>query len=195
MAVEAIALDAAQQMALDEALLMRARPMLRVYEWAGPAATFGYSQRWTDAPKGAVRRATGGGIVIHDTDLTFSYVFPWDKLHSPCLVYKDIHRALHLAFKSAGIATRLWSPGRPAGIQLKCFSSPETMDLVAEDGTKVLGGAMRKRGGWGLYQGSLRLPGATPEMIRAALPAPEAEMVDFTELEKKYRSDDWNKRR
>jgi len=180
-------------MALDEALLIRARPMLRVYEWAAPALTFGYSQAYVP---GGVRRCTGGGVVEHGPgELTFSYVFPWDRLSSPCVVYKDIHRALHLSLKSAGLATRLWSPGRPAGVQARCFSAPETMDLVTEDGVKVLGGAMRKRAGWGLYQGSLRLPGATPDMIRRALPAPEPERVDFAELEQKYRSDDWNKRR
>lgn len=189
----AVKLDAAQQMALDEALLLRARPMARVYRWAGPAVTFGYSQKYVP---GGVRRATGGGIVVHgEGELTFSTVFPWSRLHSPCLVYKDIHRALHLSFKAAGLATRLWSPGRPPGVQLECFSAPETMDLVSEDGTKVLGGALRKRSGWGLYQGSLRLPGATPDMVLRALQAPEPEPVDFSELEKKYRSDEWNKRR
>lgn len=182
-------------MAFDEALLLRARPMLRVYDWAKPGATFGYSQRWTDAPEGAIRRSTGGGVVIHDTDLTFSYVFPWDKLHSPCLVYKDIHRDLHVSFKAAGLKTSLWSSGRAPGVQKLCFSGPETMDLVDEAGKKVLGGALRKRGGWGLYQGSLRLKGATAEMIRRALAAPDPAPVDFAELDSKYRSDDWNKRR
>lgn len=229
-------LDAHGQMAFDEALLDSARPdetILRFYRWKGAgasgggrtlAATFGYSQRWAEAEAAArrregalafplVRRATGGGIVYHDGDLTFSFVFPWTRLIAPSLVYKNVHLGVHLGLKAQRTPSRLWSPGGCPKPALECFGAPAPMDLVAEDGRKVLGGALRRRGGYGLYQGSLRPEGLAlaPERLKAAVaegiglqwravfeparPRPEV-LAAAAALERdRYRSDSWNKRR
>ncbi len=218
-------LDAPGHMALDEAALLAAAPdalFLRVYRWSGPACTFGYSQPyraaraacdlrgWKDVQP--VRRATGGGIVFHDGDLTFSLIFPWDRTWAPDAIYKNIHRGVHSALKSAGTATALWSPPRrPLGAAAACFSRAEPMDLVAPDGRKVLGGALRKRGGKGLYQGSLRpegldLPfeaaasaladGAAREFGREpATELPAAWLDAARGISDRYRSREWNERR
>ncbi|HVE13872.1 MAG TPA: hypothetical protein VNI01_10795, partial [Elusimicrobiota bacterium] len=167
-------LDAAAQMALDEALLdaFSGAPALRLYRWsargASNGATFGFSQpreqaaglaaeRWGRAAHPLVRRSTGGGLVFHDGDATFSFVFPWPVLSGPSWIYKEIHLGVHLALKAAGARTRLWSEPSGPGPAAGCFPRPTTADLVAEDGTKLLGGALRRRRGVGLYQGSLRL--------------------------------------
>ena len=217
-------LDAPGHMALDEAVLLAppAHPFLRVYRWSGLGCTFGYSQPyrtvrqacdargWKDVHP--VRRATGGGIVFHDGDVTFSLVFPWDRTLAPDAIYKNIHRGVHLALKAAGAATSLWSPPRrPLGAAGACFTRAEPMDLVVEDGTKVLGGALRKRGGKGLYQGSLRPEtlGLSREAVEAAVAdgvarefggAPSTEIPDSwlaagRALEERYRSSEWNERR
>ena len=171
--LDAPALDAAGQMALDEALLDCAgagESILRFYRWQGPAVTFGYFQAHAEARALAqargmgaaplVRRLTGGGAVFHDGDLTFSWVFSWPDASAPQLIYKDLHRAVHLGFKSLGLATRLWSPpSGPCPPAAACFTAPAPIDLVTEDGRKILGGALRKRRGLGLYQGSLRAEG------------------------------------
>ncbi len=219
------ALDAAGQMALDEAVLLSAPAgalILRVYRWSGRACTFGYSQPhraaraacdargWTDVAP--VRRATGGGIVFHDGDVTFSLVFPWERTWAPDSIYKNIHRAAHLGLKQIGAATSLNSPPRrPLGAAAACFARAEPMDLVLEDGTKVLGGALRKREGKGLYQGSLRLErlglsaqaaaeavaeGAALEFGRAPLRELAPEWLEAArDLAQRYRSRDWNQRR
>ena len=223
--LNALVLDAAGHMALDEAALLAAGEdalVLRLYRWSGPACTFGYSQPfsaaraacdargWTDVAP--VRRATGGGIVFHDGDLTFSLVFPWTRTWAPDAIYKNIHRGVHLGLKEIGARTFLNSPERrPLGAAAACFTRAEPMDLVLADGRKVLGGALRKKGGKGLYQGSLR-----PEAAAVPLADAEAALADGIArefgrtpsaeipaawrdaargLEARYRSREWNERR
>lgn len=232
--VEHRPLDAAGHMALDEALLESAPegvPVLRFYDWDGAGAadalrgvTFGVSQR-IEAVEAAVRarfggvvvppvrRATGGGIVFHDGDMTFSFVFPWPTLSDPGLVYKDIHLAAHLGFKALGVETGLWSRPRPGGPQTECFTAPEPKDLVSGGGAKALGGALRRRRGRGLYQGSLRPEalGVDASAARRAVaegmalswkalfeprPAePEALAMAAALRRERYETDRWNRRR
>lgn len=218
-------LAAPEQMALDE-LLLEAGPTdgaaLRPFRWSGPAVTFGYGQGWAEAFAAAaargmdqeplVRRPTGGGVVFHDGDVTFSLVFRWPDGSSPQAIYKDLHRSVHVGLKAAGIRTRIWSPPLPkgGGTALACFPDPVAIDLVSEDGRKVLGGALRKRKGWGLYQGSLRPEGlGEPAAIEEALvrglfeerkperrPAGRALLERAKELaRRRYSTPDWNRRR
>src|SRR5690349_16177933 len=72
-------------MALDEALLesipQLAFPLLRFYGWMEPAASFGYFQKYEDIVNSTllrplVRRPTGGGLVPHEADWTYSVIFP-----------------------------------------------------------------------------------------------------------------------
>ena len=234
--LEAPALDAPAQMALDEAVLGSAAPEtlhLRFYRWTGGpvhAVTFGYSQRYAEVESAVrareaaldfplVRRSTGGGIVFHDGDLTFSLVFPWPRLVAPLLIYNALHRAAHLGLKSRGVASVLHAPpsgGRADGRRgpaVECFTGPEPMDLVLSDGGKILGGALRRRAGVGLYQGSLRPErlGAGPEVLREALtegfslhwgavfdpvpPSPEAVAAARRLESERYRRESWNRRR
>lgn len=218
------ALDAASQMALDEAMLELAAPgeaVLRVYRWSGLACTFGYARPYAEVRsaldekgwKGVepVRRATGGGVVYHDGDVTFSLVFPWDRTLAPDHVYKNIHRGVYLGLKAAGVETAIWSPReKPCGASASCFARAEPMDLVGPAGNKILGGALRKRGGKGLYQGSLRpeglgldadaldaavLDGAAREFGKATTDIPDAWRDAGRGLESRYRSTEWNQRR
>ena len=227
--VDAPSFDAAGHMGLDEALQAFApagRCLLRFYRWGKPAVTFGYGQRWELAAQMArarglgggdlVRRATGGGVVFHDGDLTFSLVFPWERLSSPEAIYKNIHRGVHQGLKAVRVESRLWSPkgqvSTRSALEKACFGGlPEPMDLVREDGLKILGGALRKRGGRGLYQGSFR-PDVIVAPVRVLLAAIydglarefgapplldlKAQWLDEgARLAKKYRSDHWNKKR
>jgi len=207
-----LVLDAAGHMALDEAILLESPPgalVLRVYEWSGPGCTFGYSQRYALAKEHSggvdpVRRATGGGIVMHDGDVTFSLVFPWDKTCAPETIYKNIHRGMHQALKARGTANGMWSPRVQAqGIAASCFARAEKADLVDADDNKILGGALRKKGLKGLYQGSLRAKADADvilEGITREFGVPSLEILpEWTaaggRLENRYRSFDWNHRR
>src|SRR5262245_33689689 len=75
----------AANMAWDEAILEAVArlglPVLRLCAWSEAAATFGYSQRYADVAgwtplRPLIRRPTGGGLVPHDADWTYSLVFP-----------------------------------------------------------------------------------------------------------------------
>ena len=198
-------------MALDEAVLLMSAPKaltLRVYSWRGEACTFGFSQKYADAKAACgpgiepVRRATGGGIVHHDGDTTFSLVFPWDRSCAPEAIYKNIHRGVHQALKAAGIAAAMATERRP-GLAASCFARPECADLVDREGRKILGGALRNRGAKGLYQGSLRLtvgPEVLVDAVRREFGEPSLELDpawlnEGVLIREKYLSADWNARR
>src|SRR5213593_4162167 len=83
-------------MAIDETLLRNAprlgKPVLRFYSWSEPAASFGYFQKYAEVSRATplrplMRRPTGGGIVPHDRDWTYSLVFPPSH---PCYQLKAI---------------------------------------------------------------------------------------------------------
>jgi lipoate-protein ligase A len=172
-------LDVFDHMALDEAVLEDAArsglPVFyfRIYNWdkSHTAVTFGISQKYEDVSAAVrerdggvtmplVRRTTGGGIVYHDGDITFSFVFPWPHLTAPSLIYKNMHLGVHLGLKTHRIPSRLWSPAdKSEAAPAECFAAPVPIDLVHENGTKILGGALRRRKGVGLYQGSMRTEG------------------------------------
>src|SRR5437879_4450726 len=102
--------DAAFNMALDEALLHAMphlkKPVLRFYGWTEPAASFGYFQRFAEVERTTllrplVRRPTGGGIVPHEADWTYSVVFPVnDPWYSLAAIesYRRVHEWILAAF-------------------------------------------------------------------------------------------------
>ena len=184
--------------------------------------TFGYSQpyrevaemvrrRGIDAGMPMVRRSTGGGAVWHDGDITFSFVFPWPSDGGPMGVYRRIHAGVRSGLTACGVRSRPFCGDRRGGAQ--CFAGPEPEDLVREDGTKLLGGALRRRRGAGLYQGSLRpeglgvaretLRGAVVEGFSLQWPSPfqraEPRPVVAAAAEEfraqRYSREEWNQRR
>ena len=104
---------AAMNMAIDEALLEYATdPVIRFYRWQSPALSFGYFSRFADVAayqteRALVRRWTGGGIVFHGEDLTYSIVIPASDAvftESSMSIYEKIHRALCEVLVDAGHA-------------------------------------------------------------------------------------------
>src|SRR6516225_2273837 len=74
--------SAAENMALDEAIFFRAAfPVMRSFRWIRPAVSFVYFTPWRSViervgERDLVRRWTGGGIVEHGNDFTYSVIFP-----------------------------------------------------------------------------------------------------------------------
>jgi lipoate-protein ligase A len=207
--------DGPMQMALDEVLLsVVSRPTLRLYRWTAPWITFGYFQKqeivaaqWPGIPK--VRRWSGGGMVHHGEDLTFSIIIPTGEPVaglSPGEFYNKIHTCVAQA-----VAPVLGNGVRLAGREEvcageACFTAPALDDLI-RDGRKILGGAQRRRGGALLYQGSLQDPAAgkiDPLCLAAGMAREVTVPPDLPErivtlarslAEEKYGSEAWNARR
>ena len=160
--------DAALNMALDEALLESSsrlgKPVLRFYGWTEPAATFGYFQKFSEVETATklrplIRRPTGGGIVPHDLDWTYSAVFPagheWHSLKAE-ESYRRIHDWLRLAFAELKIETEL-APCCKKTLPGQCFVGHEKFDLLWH-GKKIAGAAQRRNKSGLLIQGSVQPP-------------------------------------
>ena len=158
----------AYNMALDEALLEAmprlGRPVLRFYGWAEPAATFGYFQKINQIEpltllRPLIRRPTGGGLVPHDADWTYSLVFPahhpWYQL-TAIESYQRVHRWIEKAFRHLNIPTELALATRKAD-QGACFAGYERFDLLWQ-GRKIAGAAQRRTRDGLLIQGSVQPP-------------------------------------
>ena len=203
-------------MAVDEALLREVKePVLRIYEWNDPAVSLGYFQPAILAPEGRsfVRRYTGGGLVDHARDVTYTLVvpraYPWMELSAPdsyCL----IHRGVQAALAACGIESEI-APLASAVESDACFQKPVRFDIVAQ-GHKLSGAAQRRTREGLLHQGSVLLPDPTRnvdlrrifanafasrlELAMTPCDLTAAETARAYDLEReRYASDAWNRMR
>jgi lipoate-protein ligase A len=164
--------DPAYNMALDEALLVNSSqlgaPVLRLYGWTGPAATFGYFQKYAEVERAThlrplIRRPTGGGIVPHDMDWTYSFAAPpaheWYELKAE-ESYRRIHEWLQAAFATLKVETELAGASKKT-MPGQCFAGYEKFDLLWH-GKKIAGAAQRRNKLGLLIQGSVQPPPVSP---------------------------------
>jgi len=176
--------SAAMNMAIDEALLECAKiPSIRFYRWDHAALSFGYFGRFAEvanyaARRDLVRRWTGGGIVLHEDDLTYSIVITANHpvfAKSSMSIYAAVHKAIRDALAANGqraelatvaalyerqnetdsaVADRRYSTLRE-GNTGACFSNPVRADVMLS-GRKIAGGAQRRTRVGLLHQGSIQ---------------------------------------
>src|SRR6266487_5317560 len=152
--------SAAMNMAIDETLLeVVTIPSIRFYRWNSPALSFGYFGKFADiadyaTERDLVRRWTGGGIVFHGDDLTYSIVIPANDpafSESSILIYEKIHCALRDALAANGGGAELAAMGADATLRRPrtaqravpanvCFTNPVRADVMV-NGRKVSGAA------------------------------------------------------
>jgi lipoate-protein ligase A len=223
---------AAENMALDFLLLQRYpaanAPRFRHYGWHGPAFTFGYSQKIdfvratlsSSTPYDLCRRPTGGGIVDHRHDWTYSLVIPrghpLEDLRAT-QSYREVHKCLANALNEQGVPAIVKQSCEPppggatcaaTGV---CFQRAELYDVVHGDSGEKIAGAAQKRNKHGLLcQGSLWRPFAggavdydvlladfTAELAKALgaqatdVPWPEFNDDEVSGLTEKYASPEW----
>jgi len=170
-------------MAIDEALLRSyaltaSGPVLRVYSWKPYGLSLGYSQdvrRDLDIEECRsrampfVRRITGGGMLMHANELTYSLVCSGSDLGIPRRVassYKAICSFLITFYNRLGLDAKFACDavpgerlGRPSTL---CMASKEKYDIVA--GGRKLGGNAQKRSKDLIFQhGSIPIKHGAPK--------------------------------
>ena len=157
-------------MAVDETLLeaawSRGACTLRFYQWLRPTLSLGYFQsaeaiedRWRRTA--LVRRASGGGAIMHDAELTYSLVVPPDMSLSrrPSDLYRAVHLGVVACLSAYGIEAYLndTADDMPAAdLPFLCFARRSEGDVLVS-GHKVCGSAQRRRRGAVLQHGSILL--------------------------------------
>ncbi len=178
--------SATLNMAIDEALLeWSSLPAIRFYRWARPSVSFGYFGRFQEvaefeATHDLVRRWTGGGIVFHDNDLTYSLIVPFSNHAGPRMseeIYREVHQALRDALNQLDFGAQMVTR-RPSANSNACFASPVIADVMVA-GRKVAGAAHRRTKTGLLHQGSIQnidLPPSLAQLFTDRL-SPKAETM------------------
>jgi lipoate-protein ligase A len=175
-------------MAVDEILMesqkKNARPVLRIYSWERPSYSIGYFQSAPDIAKRfgcdkknipVVRRPSGGGVVFHDGDITFSLSLGNP---NPFLTgdakssYLKINEALASGLRDMYAGLDFFDcrsvPSGRAGNGRVCFEEPACYDLLWK-GKKVVGASQRRKKDAVLYQSSVALRGDREKIIACML--------------------------
>jgi lipoate-protein ligase A len=164
--VDAVARRGPESMAVDEWLLETADcPVLRVYGWAGEWASLGYFGKIAEAREAfpgveLVRRWTGGGIVDHRADWTYTLVVPKGEHFATTrggASYGWIHGVLCEVLRLEGLACEV-SAGEGETGAARCFENPVGHDLVRPDGGKLAGAGQRRSRAGLLHQGAVDSP-------------------------------------
>ena len=165
-------------MAIDEALLRSfdpttSLPVLRLYGWNPPTLSLGRFQRAAEVLDlercradgvAVVRRVTGGGVIYHADELTYSLVCSPSQI-PPASSIKDSFRVLTgflLAFyRTLGLepayAADVVTEGTRLGERTAfCFAGKESFDILA-GGLKIGGNAQRRLKGVIFQHGSIPL--------------------------------------
>ncbi|MCC7085227.1 MAG: hypothetical protein IT427_09495 [Pirellulales bacterium] len=145
--------EGAWNMALDEALLLSAEregiAWLRFYAWSEPTLSLGYFQQHTQRqlhPPSVhcklIRRASGGGAILHDRELTYSIALPprHPLAKRAELLYDAAHRSLIEVLGEWGIhaALQAGERSRDPGVE------PFRRKLSSESASSISSGDERR---------------------------------------------------
>lgn len=163
-------MSAADNMAFDAAMLSRyledGIPALRLYRWSAPSFTYGVSQKpacKVDVARcakdgiGVAGRMTGGGVLFHNDDITYSFVCGKEDVGEPkdhLVSYREICAFLIRFYKGLGLSASfaLEAPdfkNRSMPHEL-CAASCEKYDIAIN--AKKIGGNAQKRRKSAIFQ-------------------------------------------
>ncbi|MFC1597465.1 biotin/lipoate A/B protein ligase family protein [Planctomycetota bacterium] len=168
-------------MAVDEALMEWSGATggccLRFYRWQEPTLSLGYFQVYEDRNRHAasldcpaVRRVSGGGAILHDVEVTYSFVVPRSHrlAQGRLALYEAVHATLVEALSQWGVKASLCGgeDRKTTGQQpFLCFQRRAPGDVLVGR-TKIAGSAQRRSAGAVLQHGSVLLArsAAAPEL-------------------------------
>jgi lipoate-protein ligase A len=140
----------------------------RFYQWDEPTLSLGYFQDYGDRDRHVssrecpvVRRASGGGAILHDHELTYCLTVPSDHPlgRRRQWTYEAIHRTLIFVLARFGIQARLYGNSRiddGKTSDFLCFNRRSAGDVVVAD-AKIAGSAQRRVADAVLQHGSVLL--------------------------------------
>jgi len=144
---------------------------VRFYQWERPTASLGYGQNPAKVVDlefcrsngvDVVRRITGGKLVLHHREVTYSVVSSDAETFTGTLggSYKLISRGLMKGLDAMGLSAVLAGKAPPSYARgtMPCFSHP-AQDEVELDGRKIIGSAQKRIGDRFLQHGSIPLHG------------------------------------
>ncbi len=162
-------LDGADNMAIDAALMARARErgdgVVRVYSWSEPTLSLGRNQyaraaytadRLRPHALRVVRRMTGGRALLHHREITYSVTAPAPPNESLARSYAAINALLLDTLRALGVAAELAPRGErlPPPGSAPCFERPAPGEVMLE-GRKLVGSAQCREDGAMLQHGSV----------------------------------------
>jgi len=188
-------------MAVDEAILRSTAETgtatLRIYGWNEPTLSLGYFQKAADRESHTasltcplVRRASGGGAILHHHELTYSFIMATPDSRSAHItdLFQLFHNSLVAVLqKTTSERVALFgsnAPKRPSQPFL-CFQRRNEVDVLV-NGSKVCGSAQRRHQDAILQHGSV--------LLRCSPFAPELPgIVELTNSDRVYSnlSDRW----
>jgi len=168
--------DSAMNMAIDEAIMLgviagTSLPTIRFYDWDPATVSCGYNQ---DVAKevdfeavekggyGFVRRPTGGRLVLHEKEITYSVIAPiHERLGGSVLEsYGVISKALARGMELLGVGVEFEKGNLTAHHQRQqanpCFTSSSRLELKY-DNRKIVGSAQVRKNNVLLQHGSILL--------------------------------------
>lgn len=157
-------------MAVDQALLLAAdqtgQATLRFYRWETATLSLGYFQKVADRQQHPgsvqcpiVRRASGGGAIVHDQELTFSLALPsdnrWSKKNND--LYRNVHDCVVGSLQNFGVDAGLYkktagdvraapsedASGSRSSNPFLCFQRRTDGDIILDD--QKIGGSAQRR--------------------------------------------------
>ncbi len=150
---------------LDDAIKNKLEePVFRLYGWAPPCVSLGRNQKsdfldvkfLKENNIDVVRRLTGGRALLHDNEITYSYVCPVSSLkHGENVTesYKEISQIFIDKFKQLGI--ELEFGGKPARGHFDYCMLVSTGADLCHNGKKLIGSAQFRKEGYILQHGSI----------------------------------------
>lgn len=185
-------------MAVDEYIFRslgeEAATFLRFYQWENPTVSIGNSQkaekvvdlefcRWNAI--GIVRRITGGKLVLHHKEVTYSICSSDTDIFSLKLMesYRLISEALNFCLQRMGIESLLakdTSQEYRRGV-MPCFAQPARNEIEM-DGKKIIGSAQKRAGKKFIQHGSIPLEKDVDLLISVSRSGKEEPAVKMTSL-------------
>ena len=146
---------------LDEAIKTQAQePIFRLYAWSPRCISLGRNQKddfLSEVKEDCVRRLTGGRALLHDDEITYSYITPISAIPDGETIsssYKYISGILIKFFKTLGVDLDFGENKKVSTKFDYCMLISTGAD-VCYNGKKIIGSAQYRKQGYILQHGSI----------------------------------------